>query len=179
MNWILLAVIVVFYAIRWRPSVFRRVERKNVSASLIFGEILILLLIIFQLTGSEKLHPHLPVLVTYFGLILSIFGAVIASIARLTLKRNYLPATAAATSKSLTTNGIYRIVRHPAYTGNFLAFIGFELAMDSFILLAVIPLLTVFVRQINKEERMLSDAYKQDWDDFTRKTPYKLVPFVY
>jgi protein-S-isoprenylcysteine O-methyltransferase Ste14 len=176
---ILLAAIIIFYAIRWRPSVLRRATKNKINTRIFIWEIIVVALIVVQLTDLDPLKFQVPQFVNYIGLVVALVGAAIASVARVTMKKNYVPATAAGVPESLTTGGIYKIVRHPAYLGTALAFIGFELALSSYLIFASLILLVEMTRQINKEEKMLSEFRKEAWQAFVKKTPYKLVPFIY
>lgn len=176
---ILLVTIIIFYCIRWRPSVLRRIDKKRINVQLLIGEILILCLIVFQLTDMDKFKFHVPTWINYAGLALSLAGALIASVARISLKKNYMPATVSTAPDTLTTNGLYKIVRHPSYAGTLLAFIGFEIALNSYLIFIFVILLMLLVKQINKEEKMLLEIYENEWSDFVKKTPYRLIPFVY
>jgi len=179
-KWILLAAIIVFYGIRWRPSVLRRVEKKDINITYLFGEVLLILLVVFQLAGMDNNFKfQVPIFVNYFGLAVALIGAVIASAARIILKNNYVPATVAVTPKSLTTNGLYKIVRHPSYIGTLIAFIGFELALNSYLIWLAVILLMIIIYQANKEEKILLKVYQDEWKEFSQKTPYKLIPFIY
>jgi protein-S-isoprenylcysteine O-methyltransferase len=176
---ILIVAIIIFYAIRWRVSVLKRASKNKISCPLAAGELLILAVAISQLAGFDPLKINVPPIVSYLGLVIALAGAIFASIARLTLKKNYVPASAAGVPENLVTGGIYRIVRHPSYLGTLLAFIGFELALGSYLIFIALILLAIILSQIGKEERIMAEAFKDEWKDYVKKTPHKLIPFIY
>jgi protein-S-isoprenylcysteine O-methyltransferase Ste14 len=178
-RWILIVAIIIFYAIRLRASVLRRASKNKISRPLFIGEILILSMVIVQLTGLDPLKFQVPQIVSYLGLALALAGAIFSSIARISLKRNYVPASAASLPENLVTSGIYKIVRHPSYLGTLLALIGLELALNSYLIFIALILLAIVVKQIKKEEKMLAESFKNEWQYFIKSTPYKLVPFIY
>jgi protein-S-isoprenylcysteine O-methyltransferase Ste14 len=178
-RWILVVAVVIFYAIRLRRSVLRRVSKNKVSTPLFVGEMIILIIIIIQLAGFDPLRFKVPPIINYLGFALALAGAAFSSTARIALKKNYVPAAAAGPPEKLTTGGIYRIVRHPSYLGSLLAFFGLELTLSSYFILITLLLLVIVVRQIKKEEKMLSGLYEKEWQVFIKKTPYRLLPFIY
>lgn len=80
--------------------------------------------------------------------------------------------------RGLVFSGPYRLVRHPMYLGEILAFSGLILAAPSvpnLLLYAAAWLLTLY--RIRVEEALLSadPAYAA----YRRRTPYRLVPFLF
>ncbi|KII92133.1 hypothetical protein PLICRDRAFT_50560 [Plicaturopsis crispa FD-325 SS-3] len=99
----------------------------------------------------------------------------------------------------LVTSGPYGFVRHPSYTGLFMAYMG-ELcchAKGSWLLesgvlrtplgaglalfwLAVVAAVSAgLVLRISAEESLLRDRMGKEWEAYTRRVRYKLLPGVY
>jgi protein-S-isoprenylcysteine O-methyltransferase Ste14 len=75
--------------------------------------------------------------------------------------------------------GLYRIVRHPAYMGSVIQALGFPLLFGS--LLSIIPvsmLIVLTVIRTNMEDRTLRNELK-GYLEYSQKTRYKLIPFVW
>ncbi|MFH0969091.1 MAG: isoprenylcysteine carboxylmethyltransferase family protein [Patescibacteria group bacterium] len=178
-KWILIVATVIFYAIRFRVGVLKRASKNKISIPLFIGEILIVILVVVQLSDIDPFKFKVPLLVNYLGLALALAAALFASIARISLKKNYVPASAASLPENLTTGGVYKIVRHPSYLGTLLALIGFELTLSSYFIFIALIFLVIIVKQIEKEEKMLAEYYKDEWQVFSKRTPYKLIPFIY
>lgn len=72
---------------------------------------------------------------------------------------------------ALVTNGLYRFSRNPIYVGFTLMYLGFAIAMNSLIALALIlPCLVVVDRfVILREERYLSQKFGADYDAYRSK----------
>lgn len=80
----------------------------------------------------------------------------------------------------LVRHGPYRLVRHPSYTGALLTFLGFALALGSWVALPVVmlPVGLAFARRIRIEERVLAEAFPEAYPDYARTT-WRLLPFVW
>ncbi|AEG02287.1 methyltransferase family protein [Methylomonas methanica] len=80
----------------------------------------------------------------------------------------------------LITNGPYRIVRHPAYTGLLLALAAAGLAMGDFLafLCLTIPVFWGFQTRMNIEERMLLQEFGAVYESYCQ-TSWRLLPWLY
>ena len=168
--------LIVIYVPRFRLSVIQRVkETKAKNINLLLIEVLGLSFLVTQLFF---LTPKQTIL-TYLGLFIFLIGILFTTMARFQLKNDYVPAFSASVPKQLITNGAYRLVRHPIYLGMLFVIIGFELVFEP--LFSIIGLFTifVFVRQVNQEEKMIAENLPNHWKEFTQKTKYKLIPFVW
>ncbi|KAL6303659.1 hypothetical protein BKA93DRAFT_330513 [Sparassis latifolia] len=100
----------------------------------------------------------------------------------------------------LVTAGPYSIVRHPSYTGGIMQMIGAVLwsldpgswwsnldrfsatARNSCVVLWLsfwIIVVVSGVSRLSKEDRTLKKEFGDQWEKWSRVTPYKLIPFVY
>jgi len=73
----------------------------------------------------------------------------------------------------LTTTGPYGIVRNPLYIGSFLLLLGFCALIDDAenIWFAIGPFAILYVLKVRQEERVLSQAFGEQWLAYTRSTP--------
>jgi protein-S-isoprenylcysteine O-methyltransferase Ste14 len=80
----------------------------------------------------------------------------------------------------LKTDGIFKRVRHPSYSGSLLTFLGFGLTLGNWVSLIIVflPVLGVFLYRINIEEKALMNNFKDEYIDYQKKTK-KLIPFIY
>ena len=78
--------------------------------------------------------------------------------------------------QSVTTNGIYRYIRHPIYTGDILLLIGLQLALNSWLVLGVLVIIPIVVKQVLLEEAILSKAFPH-YRDYLLNTR-RFIPFV-
>ncbi|RAH81237.1 hypothetical protein BO86DRAFT_419483 [Aspergillus japonicus CBS 114.51] len=101
-------------------------------------------------------------------------------------------------TEGLVTDGVYRYVQHPSYTGGLLMVVGYvRLAMEEFVptlaacclvfhawgrvgllLLATGVFLGITYFRVQDEERMLKRDFGVEWERWHRRTA-RLIPFVW
>ena len=98
------------------------------------------------------------------------------------------------------TTGPYSIIRHPSYTGALLINIGMILWYTSRgawlresgvlgtlpgstvafgVMAAALGVTASVCRRVPLEDELLKDQFKQEWENWARRVPYALIPFVY
>ncbi len=113
------------------------------------------------------------------GLVMIISGAVIRLVAIATLRRNFSGALRIRADHTLVTSGIYRRVRHPAYLGAILLFIGIPIVLSSVLgLLVMLLLVPYLLHRIKLEERMMIERFGKEYEDYMRSSK-RLIPFVF
>ncbi|MBI5085881.1 MAG: isoprenylcysteine carboxylmethyltransferase family protein [Acidobacteria bacterium] len=102
-----------------------------------------------------------PAVVHAAGLLLFTTGLVVAITARLQLGRNWsdLEAAAVQPGQALVRTGLYRDIRHPIYLGDLLLVAGFELALNSWLVLLALPLAAFIWRKAAQEEAILAAGF--------------------
>jgi len=77
-------------------------------------------------------------------------------------------------------DGLYRIIRHPSYTGMLLSFIGLGISINNWISLLTISILVTIAMlyRIKIEERALKDQFGSEYSDYMKRT-YRLIPWIY
>lgn len=79
-------------------------------------------------------------------------------------------------SQQVVAKGIYGFIRHPIYTGDLLLLLGLELALNSWLVLAVLLLAPVVMLKAMKEEKMLVQELA-GYGDYCVRTK-RFIPFV-
>lgn len=97
-----------------------------------------------------------------------------------TLQNNFAATVQIKPGQQLITSGPYRWLRHPSYTGAWMAMIGAALLMHSYLGLVIMGpgMLLVYMRRIAVEERTLEQAFGQAYTNMKRETQ-RLVPGVW
>jgi len=104
-----------------------------------------------------------------------LLGVAVALLSLVSLGRSF---GLVAANRGIKMGGPYRLVRHPAYAGYLLTYVGYVLENPSTRNLLVLFGSTFFqLVRIAEEERLLSaDAV---YRDYCRRVRYRLVPFLY
>jgi protein-S-isoprenylcysteine O-methyltransferase Ste14 len=107
--------------------------------------------------------------------LLQLAGVLFALASLATLGRSF---GIVAADRGLKTSGPYRFVRHPAYAGYLVAYVGYVLENPSLANVALLCLSTGFqLIRIREEEAVL--AGDATYDSYRVAVPYRLVPRLY
>ncbi len=96
------------------------------------------------------------------------------------LKRAFTVKVSILKDHKLTTDGVYRWVRHPSYTGMYIYGFGYGLALHSLLCVALV-LLAVWVSTYNRipvEEAVLESHFGDEYRNYKAKT-WRLFPGLY
>jgi len=118
--------------------------------------------------------------ITWMGLIIMACGLILRAASIFTLKKFFTVNLAINDEHRLINQGLYKHVRHPSYSGSIISFIGMGIAFGNILSLAllVIPVTTLFIWRINIEEKMLVNAFKEEYQQY-RERSWRLFPGVY
>lgn len=96
------------------------------------------------------------------------------------LGRFFTVDVAIAKDHKVVSDGPYRTVRHPSYSGALMAFFGLGLLINNWLaaLLLVVPITLMFLWRMKVEEQALSSALGTAYTDYMKRTK-RLVPFLY
>ena len=114
------------------------------------------------------------------GIIILILGLIIRWIAIISLKESFTVDVTVNEGQKIIQTGIYKYIRHPAYSGSLLSFLGLSLVFSNYLTLFIvnIPIITVFLYRIRIEEQALTKEIGQEYVDYVKLTK-KLIPFIY
>lgn len=81
--------------------------------------------------------------------------------------------------QKVADSGVYRVVRHPMYSGAILFLLGIALWLESYAaaILAIVPTM-ILVARIFIEERFLRRGLA-GYDAYTRRVRYRLIPLIW
>lgn len=162
----------------------------QLSSSTLFNHIL-----------SIPLGARPAITTTYLiGWTFIVFGASLRLECYRTLGRHFTFELSLRKDQALITHGPYSIVRHPSYIGTMSVTTGMvlcQLGSGSWlsqcgafnytvgIVAALVWALilksvdVMLLARISKEDAVLRKEFGVQWDSWAKKTPYKLIPFVY
>ena len=118
--------------------------------------------------------------VFYIGVGLMAAGLLLRAYAIRQLGRYFVPEVAIQPGQALMDRGLYRLLRHPSYTGTFITILGYGLALTNGLSLAIMLLLPglAYGFRMRVEEAALLQAFGEEYRAYMRRTK-RLIPFVY
>ncbi|MCJ8288591.1 MAG: isoprenylcysteine carboxylmethyltransferase family protein [Crocinitomicaceae bacterium] len=131
--------------------------------------------IYFTRWGNLGFNPSI-----YLGFLLAALGIFVRWYSIHSLGRSFQVNVTIMKDQQLVTNGIYKRIRHPSYTGLLLYYLGLGLVMHNYISILILligPLFAVAMR-IRKEEAFLADHFGEDYIAYS-KSSSRLIPFIY
>lgn len=113
----------------------------------------------------------------YAGLGIELFGIILREWAVLSLGSLFTVVVSIVPGQTLVQYGPYRWLRHPAYTGSMLTFVGFALALGAWAagLIIFFLCLVAFLYRIQVEETVLLDVFGKEYREYMQHT-WRLFP---
>ncbi|PCH37534.1 hypothetical protein WOLCODRAFT_110050 [Wolfiporia cocos MD-104 SS10] len=144
-------------------------------------------------------HLHItPIFIT--GILLQVLGAAFRIACYRTLGRHFTYVLSMREDHKLVTAGPYSIVRHPSYTALIMQYIGTlmvhlgegswlieggildsvvgRIAMGAWVADAI-ALWIMMISRTDREDRTLKEKFGAQWVQWSKQTPYRLVPGIY
>jgi protein-S-isoprenylcysteine O-methyltransferase Ste14 len=96
------------------------------------------------------------------------------------LGKYFTPTVQIQNEHQLITDGPYKLVRHPSYTGAFLAITGCALILQTLVgyIIAVVAMSIAYKVRIGIEERELTSHFGKRYIDYSKDTK-KMIPFIW
>jgi protein-S-isoprenylcysteine O-methyltransferase Ste14 len=129
-------------------------------------------------------HPHTMLhgahWLLWLGLALLVLGLAIRWTAILSLGGSFSVNVAIHATQTVYRRGLYRLVRHPSYTGALLclAAVGIEARNWLSLAIVLIPTTAAFLYRIHVEETALHRAFGPEYTQYSQTTK-RLIPGVY
>ena len=119
-------------------------------------------------------------LISKVGLLFIVLGLIVRWTAILTLKKYFTVNVYILKDHRIIDKGVYKFIRHPAYAGSLLSFLGLGLAFSNWLstLVIFIPILIAFIYRIRVEEKALVQAFGEEYTNYSKATK-RLVPMIY
>jgi protein-S-isoprenylcysteine O-methyltransferase Ste14 len=119
-------------------------------------------------------------LIPYLGLPIIACGIVLRFISIISLGKFFTVDVTIRKDHKIKNDGMYRLIRHPSYTGSLISFLGFGLSLNNWLSLVIIflPVFFAMLHRIKIEEKFLIDQFGMEYTDYRKKT-YGLIPWIY
>ncbi len=117
---------------------------------------------------------------SWLGYFMVAFGLVFRWIAIIALGKAFTVKVSILEDHILKTDGIYKHIRHPSYTGLLIYYIGLGLVMQNWIsalVLIVFPAFAV-INRIRIEEKVLMEHFSSDYKNYQKRS-WRLFPFLF
>jgi len=114
------------------------------------------------------------------GITLIICGLCVRWLAIFSLKHQFTVDVSIRQDHRMIKEGIYRFVRHPAYGGSLLSFLGLGLYFSNYVSLVTIfvPICLAFLHRIHIEEEALIHAFGSEYLDYCASTK-RFIPGIF
>ncbi len=116
----------------------------------------------------------------YVCLGLLVLGLLIRWTAIYTLGKSFSANVAIHSTQKLNQSGLFRVMRHPSYTGMLLIFLAMGLNTRNWLglgIIVVLPMAALLYR-IHVEEAALTGAFGAEYVEYSRRTK-RLIPGIY
>lgn len=132
----------------------------------------------FSDTVAKWLFPHF---FYYAGITLMASGIVIRTMAVWKLRHSFTLSVQTAEGQHLIKDGLYGMVRNPAYSGSIISLIGVAFAWRNILSLVCVIVLCLigYGIRIKIEESALALHFKGEFQDYCAHTRFKLFPGIY
>ena len=135
---------------------------------------LLLIILIGPLTAAHEIWelPINKIATIIIGILIFLFGTFVYFKWEIFWHKTY--------SGQLVTGGIFQYIRHPHYTS--ILIIGFGLALfffSLFALLIAIIAIPIMIWSIIDEEKLLIKQYGEEYKDYMKKVPWRLIPKIF
>ncbi len=151
-------------------------DRDRGSLFVLWGAITLAMVLGFGLRPLARIAlPHSTYEIA--GLAILVAGVLLRATAILTLRRSFTVNVAVSEGQTVIQHGVYRWMRHPSYTGAFLAILGIGLALGSWasVIAMQLAFLPALAYRIAVEERALTDAFGPAYREYASRTK-RLIP---
>lgn len=117
---------------------------------------------------------------TIAGALLIIGGTLFRLHAIQTLGKHFSSTIQIKEQQKIITKGCYKFLRHPSYTGAYIAMLGSAIFLQSIagILIFGFAMLAVYDLRIKTEERMLIQNFKEEYSTYSKHT-WKMFPLIW
>ena len=118
--------------------------------------------------------------VSYIGFVIYLSAGILVIVGRVQLGKFGSGELITEEDHKLNTEGVYKYIRNPMYSGALIAVIGFGLVFRSIITLLIVSIcyFILFKMRIDEEERLLYKAFGEEFANYKKKSK-KLIPFIY
>ncbi len=122
---------------------------------------------------------NLPDIFFWIGSCLMIIGIILRCYSVWTLRNFFTLSVKTRSDQKIIQSGPYKYLRHPAYSGSIITFLGFSLAFRNIfgIISSIIILFLIYGYRIKVEEKVLEKIFGDKYFEYKNKT-WRVIPWV-
>lgn len=175
---------IFIFAYTYRKKDGKEISRDRGTKWLLYLNFIVCILISFYNVSKKAFNfirmMKLPGFCIELGICLMLLGIVIRVSAVLTLRKAFTLNVQVTSRQRLITSGLYRKIRHPAYTGSILSLLGVALALRNLVSVGIVLVCCLVCYQIRiaVEETALAIRFKEEYILYKHNT-YKLLPYIF
>lgn len=150
---LLISEIFIFFYTRSKQNRTEKIDTRDLGTKWLLYLNFVFCLIISFLCISQKApfcirELTLPAYFAKIGMLITAVGICIRIKAVLTLKKAFTLNVQISKEQQLITNGMYKFVRHPAYTGSILSLLGVSIALKNIPAILIVAICSFVCYQI-------------------------------
>src|SRR5258708_25069089 len=172
--WFVLIAYLIFSARRVKPDTQGHLLQSFGVLFAIIAAFLLPYLPIFHFVNFAPVNPIL----SSIGLVLNVAGITFLVWARQRLGRNWSQTVSVKEGHDLVTSGPYRCVRHPMYTGGFIACLGSAIVAGGAFFFLLVFLGAIFLWRVGAEDKLMEQQFPNAYPDYKKRTK-AVIPFVW
>lgn len=175
---------IFIFVYTYRKKDGKEISRDRGTKWLLYLNFIVCILINFYNVSKKAFNfirmMKLPGFCIELGICLMLLGIVIRVSAVLTLRKAFTLNVQITSRQRLITSGLYRKIRHPAYTGSILSLLGIALALRDLVSVGIVLVCCLVCYQIRiaVEEVALEIRFKEEYILYKHNT-YKLFPYIF
>jgi len=175
---------IFIFVYTYRKKDGKEISRDRGTKWLLYLNFIVCILISFYNVSKKAFNfirmMKLPGFCIELGICLMLLGIVIRVSAVLTLRKAFTLNVQITSRQRLITSGLYRKIRHPAYTGSILSLLGIALALRDLVSVGIVLVCCLVCYQIRiaVEEVALEIRFKEEYILYKHNT-YKLFPYIF
>ena len=175
---------IFIFVYTYRKKDGKEISRDRGTKWLLYLNFIVCILISFYNVSKKAFNfirmMKLPGFCIELGICLMLLGIVIRVSAVLTLRKAFTLNIQITSRQRLITSGLYRKIRHPAYTGSILSLLGIALALRDLVSVGIVLVCCLVCYQIRiaVEEVALEIRFKEEYILYKHNT-YKLFPYIF
>jgi len=172
---------IILYLITAYKSSSTKTNKKSADRG---SSIIITIGITFSITISFMIKRQtnwlLPDIFFFIGTVFMLTGVIFRWCAVFTLREYFSYSVVIKTEQHIIKNGLYKYLRHPAYSGFILILIGIPLSLKlaTATLLVTVVTFAIFGYRIYVEEKELLKNFGDEYKIYSENT-WRLIPFIW